>query len=1041
MASLNRLYCSGRATEHSYRPALQECLSNLLKNVDVTNEPKRQQCGAPDYILMRQGIPVGYIEAKDIGVDLDKTEKDEQLIRYKASLNNLVLTDYVDFRFFVNGQRVDQVSLGSIGLKGLVPDQKGFEKLKTLLTDFSAFQGQTIKSARELAEMMAHKSALMRDVFLNTLNDVTGNNTTLSDQLKAFRGVLMHDMTKEQFADVYAQTIAYGLFTARLHQNNIRTFSRAEALTLIPRSNPFLRQLFHYVAGPDLDERVVWIVDALCEVYSASDLRLILKDFGSSTGRNDPILHFYETFLAEYDPKLRKARGVWYTPEPVVHFIIKSIDEVLKTHFGLREGLAHTGMVEIDIESGSDKKGKTIFSKRSVHKLQLLDVAAGTGTFLAEVVKQIFSRFKEQKGMWPGYVEQHLLPRLHGFELLMASYAMCHMKLDLLLKDTGYVPSNIVNPPRLGVYLTNSLEEHHPDTGTLFAQCLAREANEASRIKKETPIMVAFGNPPYSGVSSNMESWIAKKKIADYKSVDGKPINERKHWLNDDYVQFIRLGESYIERNGEGVLAYITNHGYLDNVTFRGMRWHLLSTFDFIYVLDLHGSSLRDEDAPDGSDENVFDIKPGVAIIIAVKTLSSTKKKEIAKVYHGQLWGTRAYKYDFLTDNSLKTAGLAELSVMSPGYLFVPQDLSGFEDYLKGFKLNEFMAVNSTGVQTSRDHLVVGFTRKELESKLSNFVDPAQTDNDIRTKLFAGKGSKKYPDGDTRGWKVGAARKLLATTEYRSRIKHLHYRPFDIRFYIDDDIMIDWPRRAVMSNLGDENVALLLPKQLSSSEYHHVFCSRLPCEMCVISSSTKEQNYVFPLWVKDPLLEKSKLGRPNFDKKILDRIKKNVGDVRPEDVFDYIYAILNSPTYRTRYFELLKQEFPRIPFPTDAFSFHKLAKLGRKMRLIHLMESELSDDLITTFPITGDNSLDSARWEDDKNDPNVGKIWINASQYFGKVPEVAWNFQIGGYQPAQKWLKDRRSRKLSSDDLIQWQKIIVALDQTSAIMEDIDALI
>lgn len=1043
VADLSRIFRSGHATEHSYRPALQGCLTSLLKNVDVTNEPKRQKCGAPDYILMRNAIPVGYIEAKDIHIELNKVEKDEQIIRYKTSLTNLILTNYIEFRFFINGKKVEQVSIAEIGKKGIIPSPQNFGRLRSLLIDFSAFQGQTIKSARQLAEMMAHKSAMMRDVFLNTLlqDASVSADTTLRDQLKAFQGVLMHDMTEAQFADVYAQTIAYGLFTARLQQRPQQSFSRAEALTLIPRSNPFLRQLFHYVAGPDLDERVVWIVDALCEVYSASDLRAILKDFGTETGQNDPILHFYETFLAVYDPKLRKSRGVWYTPEPVVRFIMQSVDEVLKTHFGLRDGLAHTGMIDINVESGLGNKGKPNYVKKQVHKVQLLDIAAGTGTFLAEVVKQIFTRFKGQQGRWGGYVEQHLLPRMHGFEILMASYAMCHMKLDLLLKETGYIPSNHASPPRLGVYLTNSLEEYHPDTGTLFAQWLAREANEASRIKKEMPIMVAFGNPPYSGVSSNMESWIAKTKIQDYKYVNGNHINERKHWLNDDYVQFIRLGESYIERNGEGVLAYITNHGYLDNVTFRGMRWHLLNTFDSIYILDLHGSSLRNEKAPEGNDENVFDIKPGVAIIIAIKKLADTKQRKVASVFHSELWGDRASKYDFLNTNSLTTVPFTKLSIEAPAYAFVPQDLSSYKNYSEGFKIDEFMKVNSTGVQTSRDHLVINFTKEELEAKLSLFVDNKATNDEIRIRLFAGKGSSKYPDGDTRGWKVGTARKLLAASDYKKSIKLINYRPFDIRFYIDDDGMIDWPRRSVMNNLDDGNIALLLPKQLSSSEYHHAFCSRLPCEMCVISTNTKEQNYVFPLWVRDPLLGTSGLGRPNFDPKIYAKIEAIIGTASPENIFDYIYAVLNSPTYRARNFAMLKQGFPHIPFPKDGESFQVLAGLGQHLRLLHLMESPAIDDLITTFPMSGTDQVAIPRWEENSSTAVSGRVWINPTQYFDEVPYASWSFQIGGYQPAQKWLKDRRGRKLSDDDLLHWQRIIVVLDQTSETMEKIDVVL
>lgn len=444
---ISKRFATGNAREHAYRPSLQNLLEAVIPDILATNDPARIKCGAPDFILTRKKIDVGYIEAKDIDVDLKKTEKDEQLKRYLESLDNLILTDYLEFRFFLHGQKVETIRIAEIDGNSIRPLPENFDRLKTLLIDFAAFQGQTIKSAKKLAAMMAHKARLMRDVFKATLE--AEEDSTLKDQMKAFKTILMHDLDEPQFADIYAQTITYGLFTARLHDDTLKTFSRGEALLLIPASNPFLRQLFSYIAGPELDSRVVWIVDALCEVYRATDLRDILRDFGTSTGQNDPILHFYETFLGEYDKNLKKARGVWYTPEPVVQFIVRAIDDVLKDHFGLKDGLADTSKVEIEIDSDRVNKrtGKREKDKKSVHKVQLLDVATGTGTFLAEAVKQIYRRFEGQEGLWSRYVDNDLLPRLHGFELLMASYAMCHMKLDLLLRETEYIPLDSKSRP------------------------------------------------------------------------------------------------------------------------------------------------------------------------------------------------------------------------------------------------------------------------------------------------------------------------------------------------------------------------------------------------------------------------------------------------------------------------------------------------------------------------------------------------------------------------------------------------------------------
>ncbi|HRO08537.1 MAG TPA: N-6 DNA methylase [Saprospiraceae bacterium] len=403
------------------------------------------------------------------------------------------------------------------------------------------------------------------------------------------------------------------MFAARLHDPTLPTFSRQEAAELIPKSNPFLRKLFGYIAGPDIDDRIKWIVDSLVEIFLACNVEEILKNYGKSTKMEDPIIHFYETFLSEYDPKLRKARGVWYTPQPVVNFIVWAVDEILKTEFDLPQGLADTSKTKIKV----DVQGKKV--EQEVHKVQILDPATGTGTFLAEVVKHIHKKFEGQQGIWSNYVETHLLPRLNGFELLMASYAMAHLKLDLLLTETGYKPTK---DQRFRVYLTNSLEEHHQDTGTLFANWLSTEANEANHIKRDNPVMVVIGNPPYSGESANKGEWIMNL-MEDYKKEPGgkEKLKERNpKWINDDYVKFLRYGQHYIEKNGEGILAFINPHGFLDNPTFRGMRWNLMKTFDKIYTIDLHGNAKKKETAPDGSsDQNVFDIMQGVSINIFVK--------------------------------------------------------------------------------------------------------------------------------------------------------------------------------------------------------------------------------------------------------------------------------------------------------------------------------------------------------------------------------------------------------------------------------------
>ncbi|HEX7414022.1 MAG TPA: N-6 DNA methylase, partial [Bacteroidia bacterium] len=552
ITDINKEHKTGRATEHSYRGYLQHLIKSIAKDVMVTNEPVRVKCGAPDYIITKNDIPVGYIEAKDVGYKLDDKQYKEQFDRYRKSLNNLIITDYIDFWLYVDGVFIKSVKIAEVVGKEIKPLTENHTEFTNLIKDFCTHVGQTIKSSKKLAEMMAGKARMLAEVIEKALLEDEADNlnpdTALQAQLHAFKDILIHDIKPKEFADIYAQTIAYGMFAARLHDPTLPTFSRQEAAELIPKTNPFLRKLFQYIAGYDLDTRLVWIVDGLAEIFRATDVAALLKNFGNSTKTNDPIIHFYETFLTEYDPALRKARGVWYTPEPVVNFIVRAVDDILKTEFNLKDGLADTSKVKIKLDTQNfDKKtGKHKQIEKEVHKVQILDPATGTGTFLAEVVKHIYNtKFEGQQGIWSKYVDEHLVPRLNGFELLMASYAMAHLKLDMLLTETGYKQST---EQRFKIYLTNSLEEHHQDTGTLFANWLSAEANEANHIKRDTPVMVIIGNPPYSGESKNKGEWISNL-MEDYKKEPEGKVKlkeQNSKFINDDYVKFIRFGQYFI---------------------------------------------------------------------------------------------------------------------------------------------------------------------------------------------------------------------------------------------------------------------------------------------------------------------------------------------------------------------------------------------------------------------------------------------------------------------------------------------------------------
>jgi len=618
---LNLRYKTGFSKEHTYRGDLQTLLMTLLPHVLVTNEPARVACGAPDYVLTIKEIPIGYIEAKDIGIDLNSKTLKEQFDRYKKGLSNLIFTDYLDFHFYKNGELTARIAIAIIEQGNIVPLPQNFQQFQSLIQNFAQTVSQTIKSPTKLAEMMAGKAKLMANVIEKSLteDDKVDAKSALKSQMLSFKQMLIHDIDNQAFADIYSQTIAYGMFAARYHDPTLPTFSRQEAATLIPKSNPFLRKLFQDIAGYDLDDRLVWIVEELVSIFLATDVADIMKNFGKSTKQEDPVVHFYETFLAEYNPALRKARGVWYTPQPVVNFIVRAVDDILKTDFNLPQGLADTSKIKVKTKHTTKatadlrSKLKEVEQEQEIHRVQILDPATGTGTFLAEVVRHIYQKFNGQQGIWSSYVNQHLIPRLNGFELLMASYAMAHLKMDMLLTETGY---KATSDQRFRIFLTNSLEEAHPDTGTLFSSWLSDEADQANAVKRDTPVMVIMGNPPYSVSSTNKSEWI-EKLTADYK----KDLNERNiQPLSDDYIKFIRFGQHFIDKNGEGILAFISNNSFIDGLIHRQMRKHLMESFDKIYVLDLHGNSKKKETALDGSvDQNVFDIMQGVSINIFVK--------------------------------------------------------------------------------------------------------------------------------------------------------------------------------------------------------------------------------------------------------------------------------------------------------------------------------------------------------------------------------------------------------------------------------------
>ncbi len=993
---------TGQAREHAYRPTFEALVHALDPALKILNDPSRSQHGNPDFVFLRGDITAGYAETKDVGVDLDKTESSEQMERY-LGYSSLILTDYLEFRFFRNGQRFgESIRVGGIENGSLVANPQAFGELSDALKDFLGSKPEAIKSGKRLSEIMGGKARRIRDNVRRFLADKSDTDTDLLRIYESVKKMLVHDLTPEAFADMYAQTLVYGLFVARYHDETLDNFSRAEARDLVPESNPFLRQFFNHIAGPDFNKRLRYIVDELCEVFACANVRELMDEYfkknGASVGQ-DPVIHFYEDFLKEYDPELRKKMGAYYTPLPVVRFIVRAVDDILKTEFGLAEGLADTSKLP---------DGR--------HKVQVLDPAVGTGTFISAVIRLIYERLLEQgqKGRWTKYVHNDLLPRIHGFELMMAAYTIAHLKLSIAFKQTGFTIFN----KRLGIYLTNSLEQANVQADIFslgLSQSIAEEAKQAAVIKNETPIMVILGNPPYSGESSN--EFYSGHDVYKVEPTGGKLQERNSKWINDDYVKFIRFAENMIENKGEGVVAMITAHGYLDNPTFRGMRWHLMKTFDEIRVLDLHGNANKKEKALDGGqDQNVFDIMTGVSIFLGIKR-EVTQKDGLATVFRADSYGSRQAKFEFMEANSFETVSWKKLTPSSPNYEWTPRDERVGGEYGKGFSVASLFPISSVGIVTSRDGFVIDIDKETLAKRIQGFLACA-TPSEALSKFDLRENIK---------WRAAQAIKHQFDEK---NIVPISYRPFDIRFIYYHDDFIERSRKEAMKHMLLSNVGLVARRQMPEDRTTYFFNSSNALADGYIRSDNKGGESIFPLY----LYAEDGSREPNLKKEIVTDIEKIVGKTRPEDIFDYIYAVLHSLSYREKFKEFLKIDFPRAPYPKDKRQLAALVALGKELRELHLLDSPVVRKFITTYPEAGSDIVEKITYKD-------GKVYINAVQYFGGVPEIAWNFYIGGYQPAQKWLKDRKGRTLNNEDIEHYQKIIVALTETDRIMKEIDEVV
>lgn len=1059
---LNRLqaeYGRGVATEHSYRSYLKDLLEGEFSDLAATNEPKRIACGAPDFVITRGGRPIGYIETKDLGEDLDSSRHQEQLARYTGSLSNFIFTNYLEFRVYRDGNQVGDITVGKLDDGRIKPVPGAGASFDGLLHPFAEHKGEPVRSLRELTTQMAAKARLMAKIIYKALLVDTGESQlreqdqSLQDWYQAFREYLLPDLGHEDFADIYAQTVAYGLFAARLYDDSPKQFTRQRAVASIPSAMPLLQRFFTHIAGYELDDRIDWLVDDLVHLFRSADVGGLMRDQGTADQQSDPFIHFYETFLAAYDPDERSRRGVFYTPEPVVQFIVRAVDHTLRKDFSLANGLADDSKIPPGEASASKD---TTGPSAEMHKVQILDPAAGTGTFLAAIVRHIYQEYfssQGQAGLWPSYVTEHLIPRLNGFELMMAPYAVAHVKLGTVLQEKG---GAIADDTRLRVFLTNTLENLRHEEGLLFAQWLVAEAKDADSVKHDTPVMVVIGNPPYRGESVNNGRWITQL-LADkgYKSEPGGGKLREKNikWLNDDYVKFICYGQSCIEDNGEGILAFVNNHSYLDNPTFRGMRHSLLKSFDHIYIIDLHGNANKKEASPDGSpDENVFAIRQGVAINLFVKT-GKKQQGELAKISHYDLQGKYEGKCEFLWQKALEEVPFEPVVPKAPSYRFKPGPSGpGPDEYERGFRIDQLFPINSVGIVTARDEFTVHQTPQQLADTVKEFRQ--LSDRAARKRFALG--------ADSRDWKVAFARKDLEERVFaagrQEDVDRIAYRPFDTRFTYYTGKSRGFhcmPRHSVMQHLvREDNTALALCRQVKgSAEYCHAFVVSGILDHSLVSNRSGGIAYALPLYrypsAKGSGLDIGREGMPNLDEDMVGEIASKLGmrytpegapddnAFAPIDLLDYIYAVLYSPAYRSRYRQQLCSDFPRVPYPKDKSVFRQLVGLGGQLRTLHLLESSVLDSPITTYPEGGDNLVATAKYEMTDTASNLGRVWINSTQYVGKVPETAWNAHIGAYQPAQKWLSDRDGQELTTNDIKHYQKVITALAKTHEIAQQI----
>ena len=1024
LQKIRRTQESAAATpELSLFPHLQAFLEELSvehfrrNTIRFVQEPRRlDQIGRPDFVAMNGLLPLGYIEAEAYGRDLNRLtgHAQEQNARFTENLDNFILTNFVDFQLWADGQRREEARVGD--------GTGGFE---TLLERFLNAEPIQIATPEAFARYLARRT---RELQTQVTTVLTDESSDIYRMFSAFKELLLSTLTSDDFADMYAQTLAYGLFAARCTLPNATNFSRHTAVDALPRSNPFLIELFHHIASPRLEANVTYILDEIAALLGNVPTEMFRTAFAARNHFEDPVIHFYETFLAEYDPQRRVDRGVYYTPPQVISYIVRSVDSLLKTELNRPDGLADENTL-------------------------ILDPATGTGGFLLKVLEHIQESVTQTYGTaaWQQYVNAELVKRIFGFELLVAPYTIAHLKLSLFLQTQGWRADE-----RLRIYLTNTLEQPSEMQPPLpFAEFITDEANAALSVKRDEPLLVILGNPPYPQDSANPSSEGSRltfigERIEDYKPTDRKllGIKDQTKFLQADYVKFTRWAQWRIDKNGEGIIGYIVNNNFLRGVTFRRMRQSLIKSFNSIYCFNLHGGSRIGEIAPETeTDENVFDIKQGVTILLCVKESNNPAP---AQIYYADLWGLREEKYNTLSETDVRTNEWHAFQPTSPYYYFMPQEVKARAEYEKeSKKITDIFQTSSIGILTARDKLTIHWTAEQLHKTVKDFISLPEDEARQKYKL----------QKDTQDWKVHLAQADLRNhPDVEQHIQPINYRPYDTRwtYYTGQSRGFHCaPRPLIMPYLQEGNLALCTHRSLrSASTWQHVFVTnRIIDGNCI--SNKDGPTHVFPLYLY-PNPEELGLSTEhsiNFKPAFLTAISEALGlpqvdpfnlpeGVSPEQILAYIYGVLFSPTYRERYYDFLKYDFPRVPLPRDIDQFRILAALGQRLIDCHLLKEsrpEVAPTRRGTSPVhrfegEGDGVVSQVHYMD-------GQVWINPTQYFTEVPVEVWEYEIGAYRVCEKWLRDRRGEVLNYEDVRQYQAILVAVAETLGVMREIDGVL